>query len=205
MKDIVSRLKKIGEKRPAGGLKPHWLTGQVLLAMPGMPDPRFARAVIYVCSHNANGAMGLVVNRLFGEADFHMLLDQLNVDASMDTPDVPVQFGGPVEMGRGFVLHSGEYLREGTTRIDENIAVTATIEILQDIADGKGPERAIMALGYTGWGAGQLEEEIKNNGWLTAPADEAIIFDADLETKWERAVAKIGVSPAMLSDAAGHA
>ncbi|MDE1901597.1 MAG: YqgE/AlgH family protein [Alphaproteobacteria bacterium] len=212
MKDIVSRLKKIAADKPAGkggargaGNKGGWLTGQLLVAMPGMEDPRFTRAVIYVCTHSATGAMGLVVNRMFGDADFHLLLDQLNIEASIDTPDVPVQAGGPVEMGRGFVLHSGEYLREGTTRIDDSVAVTATAEILQDIANGRGPERVMMALGYTGWGAGQLDEEIKNNGWLTVPADDDILFGADLETKWDRAIAKIGITPAMLSGAAGHA
>jgi putative transcriptional regulator len=207
MKDIVSLLKKIGRPGQSGdqALKPNWLTGQLLVAMPGMADPRFAHAVIYICSHGPGGAMGLVVNRLFGEADFRTLLDQLNIEYSLGTPDIPVQFGGPVEMGRGFVLHSGDYLREGTTRIDEQIAVTATIEIIQDIADGKGPERALMALGYAGWGVGQLEEEMKNNGWLTVAADEGILFSDDLDTKWNRAMAKIGVSPSMLSDTAGHA
>jgi putative transcriptional regulator len=184
---------------------PEWLTGQLLVAMPGMLDPRFARAVIYMCSHGPSGAMGLVVNRLFGEADFPMLLEQLNVETSTNTPEILVQFGGPVEMGRGFVLHSGDYLREGTTRIADKVAVTATVEIIQDIADGKGPERVVMALGYAGWGEGQLEQELKNNGWLTVAADEAILFDSDLDSKWDRAIAKIGISAAMLSDTAGHA
>ncbi len=116
-----------------------------------------------------------------------------------------MHFGGPVETGRGFVLHSSDYLREGTTRIDDQIGLSATIEILQAIADGGGPERAVMALGYTGWGAGQLDEEMKANGWLTAPADDAIIFDRDIDTKWERALGKIGISPVMLSGEAGHA
>ena len=207
MKDIVSRLKKIGDGLPPKSLsdKPNWLTGQLLVAMPDMADPRFARAVIYICSHTPTGAMGLVINRLFGEADFRMLLDQLNVEASIGTPDLQVQFGGPVEMGRGFVLHSGEYLREGTTRINESVCVTATVEIVQDIADGNGPEHLVMALGYTGWGAGQLEDELKNNGWLTVAADENIIFGEDLDSKWDRAMAKIGVSPSMLSTTAGHA
>ena len=207
MKDIVSRVKKVGAGTVANDLvfKPNWLTGQLLVAMPGMTDPRFAHAVIYICSHGPNGAMGLVVNRLFGEADFHMLLEQLNVESSFNTPDIAVQFGGPVEMGRGFVLHSGEYLREGTTRIDDSIAVTATVEIIQDIAEGKGPERMMMALGYAGWGAGQLEEEVKNNGWLTVAADEDILFGEDLEAKWNLAMTKIGISPSMLSDEAGHA
>jgi len=195
------------EKPAAGDLlvKPEFLTGQMLVAMPGMSDPRFAHAVIYICSHGPNGAMGIAVNSLFGEADFRMLLDQLNIEASLATPDIPVLLGGPVETGRGFVLHSGDYLREGTTRIDDAIAVTATVEIIQDIADGKGPEKMLMALGYAGWGAGQLEEEMKNNGWLTVAADEEILFGADLDSKWNRAMAKIGISPAMLSDAAGHA
>jgi putative transcriptional regulator len=132
-------------------------------------------------------------------------LDQLNIKPSAETPDLPVHFGGPVETGRGFVLHSSDYLREGTTRIDDQIGLSATIEILQAIADGGGPERAVMALGYTGWGAGQLDEEMKANGWLTAPADDAIIFDRDIDTKWERALGKIGISPVMLSGEAGHA
>lgn len=183
----------------------HWLTGQLLIAMPTMADPRFSHAVIYICSHGPNGAMGLVLNRLFGETNFRSLLDQLNIKSSIATPELPVHFGGPVETGRGFVLHSSDYLREGTTRIDDSVSLSATVEILQAIADGGGPDRAVMALGYTGWGAGQLDEEIKANGWLTAPADDAIIFDRDIETKWERALGKIGISPLMLSGEAGHA
>lgn len=182
-----------------------WLTGQFLIAMPMMPDPRFAHAVIYVCSHGPNGAMGLIVNRLFVEADFRMLLEQLDIKAAGEAPDLPLHFGGPMEVGRGFVLHSGDYLREGTIRIDENISMTATVEILQAIVDGGGPERVLMALGYAGWGAGQLEEEMKANGWLTAPADEGILFGAAIDTKWERSLGKIGISPLMLSAEAGHA
>jgi len=183
----------------------NWLTGQLLIAMPTMADPRFAHAVIYMCSHGPNGAMGLVLNRLFGETHFRNLLEQLNIKSSGQTPDLPIHFGGPVETGRGFVLHSSDYLREGTTRVDDNISLSATVEILQAIANGAGPERAVMALGYTGWGAGQLDEEMKANGWLTAPADDLIIFDRDLDTKWERSLAKIGISPVMLSGEAGHA
>jgi len=195
------------EKPPQGALlaQSNWLTGQLLIAMPTMPDPRFSHAVIYVCSHGPNGAMGLVLNRFFGEADFRSLLQQLNIKTSTDTPDLPVYFGGPVETGRGFVLHSSDYLREGTTRIDDSISLSATVEILQAIADGAGPEYAIMTLGYTGWGAGQLDEEMKANGWLTAPADDALLFDGEVDTKWERALAKIGITPVMLSAEAGHA
>ncbi|MGB9153951.1 MAG: YqgE/AlgH family protein, partial [Alphaproteobacteria bacterium] len=202
MRDIIARTKKTGNTDDTSG-EPKFLSGQLLVAMPGMADPRFAQAVIYICSHSASGAMGLVVNRLFGDADFPMLLDQLNIETLVETPKVPVQFGGPVEIGRGFVLHSGEYLRAGTTRIDDAMAITATVEIVQDIAEGKGPERILMALGYTGWGAGQLEEEMKNNGWLTVAADESIVFDDELDSKWNRAMLKIGISPAMLSDTAG--
>jgi len=205
MKEIISKIKKIGEWGSKPLMKDHWLTGQFLIAMPGMQDPRFTRSVIYLCSHSPSGAMGLVVNRLFGEADFHLLLDQLNIDISFDTPEIPVQFGGPVEMGRGFVLHSSEYLREGTTRIDDSVSVTATIEIIKDIAEGHGPEKVMLALGYAGWGAGQLEAELRNNGWLTTQSDDDILFDSNLDSKWDRAMAKIGICPAMLSDTAGHA
>lgn len=207
MQDTPLPLKKTDNMSQKRGLigKPEWLAGQLLVAMPGMADPRFTHAVIYICSHGPSGAMGLVVNRMFGDADFHMLLEQLNIESSFDTPDIPVQFGGPVEVGRGFVLHSSEYLREGTTRIDDAMSITATVQVVQDIADGNGPERVLMALGYTGWGAGQLEEEMKNNGWLTVPSDESIVFDENLDAKWNRAMTKIGISPAMLSDTAGHA
>jgi putative transcriptional regulator len=182
-----------------------WLTGQFLVAMPTMSDPRFERSVIYICSHGPNGAMGIVVNRLYNEASFLMLLEQLNIAASADTPHLPVHFGGPVETGRGFVLHSADCMREGSVPVGENIALSATVEILQTIADGGGPERLLMALGYSGWGAGQLENEMKANGWLTVPADEELLFDVDVGVKWERALAKIGISPELLSVEAGHA
>jgi putative transcriptional regulator len=149
--------------------------------------------------------MGLVVNRLFGEANFRMLLDQLNITSTLTTPDLPVHFGGPVEVGRGFILHSNDYRREGTTVIDDRVSLTATVEILEAIASGGGPERVLMALGYTGWGAGQLDNEVRANGWLTVPADDELLFDRDLETKWSRALAKIGIRPAMLAEDVGHA
>ncbi|MDD3030466.1 MAG: YqgE/AlgH family protein [Alphaproteobacteria bacterium] len=203
MKELLSPIKKTGGPTPDS---PTWLTGKFLVATPGMPDPRFARSLIYVCSHGPQGAMGLIVNRLLGEADFPLLLEQLHIQVDRDlAPDIPVQFGGPVEMGRGFVLHSNDYLRDGTVRIDDSISVTATIEIIEDIAKGKGPKRALLLLGYAGWSAGQLEGELKDNGWLTADVDETILFDPNLETKWECALKQIGIAPAMLSHTQGNA
>ncbi len=207
MKEIISHIKKLakGGDKLGSSSSPEWLTGRMLIAMPGMGDPRFERSVIYMCSHSPSGAMGLIVNRLFGDADFPMLLEQLNIKASGPIPDIPIQFGGPVEMGRGFILHSSEYSGDGTTKIDDSVAVTATTEIIQDIANGKGPARALMILGYAGWGSGQLEDEFKRNGWLTTQMDEEILFDRNLDSKWERAMAKIGITPAMLSETQGSA
>jgi putative transcriptional regulator len=190
--------------KPAVFTDTNWLTGQLLIAMPTMPDPRFARSVIYICSHGPNGAMGLVVNRLYGEVSFRALMKQLNIKASGDI-ELPVHYGGPVESGRGFVLHSTDYLKEGAMRIDDNVALSATVEILQTLTNGTGPQRALMALGYTGWGAGQLDAEMQANGWLTAAADDGILFDTEVETKWERALGKIGIAAHMLSGDAGHA
>lgn len=186
--------------------EPDYLTGQLLIAMPAMADPRFARTVIYVCAHSEQGAMGLVVNKPMPQISFTELLEQLEIDAGDEAPDDQVvHFGGPVESGRGFVLHSADFRREGTMVGDEKVALTATIDILRAIAAGEGPSEHFLALGYAGWGAGQLDSEIQANGWLNAPADSAILFDPDLSTKWERAIAKLGVSPAMLSGEAGHA
>ena len=183
----------------------NWLTGQMLIAMPSMQDPRFMRTVTYLCSHGPEGAMGLVINRLFGELNFRALLSQLNITLSLEGRDLPVHFGGPVEPVRGFVLHSSDYKREGTMPVDGNIFLTANVEILRERADGRGPERAILALGYAGWGAGQLDAELQTNGWLVAPADEDIIFNTETELKWDKALAKLGVSPTMLSGDVGHA
>ncbi len=182
-----------------------WFAGQLLVAMPGMVDPRFSHSVVYMCAHNPNGAMGLIINRPFGEADFPALLRQLGIDKTTDTPDIKVHFGGPVEVGRGFVLHSSDYVQDGTTKIDDMFSVTATLEIMKAIAEGHGPEHCLMALGYAGWGSGQLEQEVKANGWLTVPADDSLVFDRDLDTKWNRALAKIGVNPTLLSTTAGQA
>jgi putative transcriptional regulator len=184
---------------------PHYLTGQLLIAMPSMPDPRFQRAVVYVCLHNAEGAMGLVINRLFGSISFNDLLEQLDIQPSHLASDMRVHYGGPVESGRGLVLHSSDFMREGSMMVDDEVALTATIDILRAIAEGRGPRHALLALGYAGWGPGQLDAELQANGWLTADSDESLMFDRDLDTKWERAIAKLGVSVSMLSGEAGHA
>jgi putative transcriptional regulator len=182
-----------------------YLTGQLLIAMPSMGDPRFARTVIFLCAHNEEGAMGLVVNKPMPSISFTDLLAQLGIEAAHGAGGQRVHFGGPVESGRGFVLHSTDFQREGTMVVDDHVALTATIDILRAIAAGDGPRRHILALGYAGWGPGQLDSEIQANGWLSAPPDEAILFDGDLATKWERAIAKLGIAPAMLSGEAGHA
>ncbi|WP_207478023.1 YqgE/AlgH family protein [Arenibaculum pallidiluteum] len=184
---------------------PDTLAGHLLIAMPGMPDPRFARSVIYLCAHGEEGAMGIVVNRLMDAITFHELLDQLEIEPPGIVPTVRVHFGGPVEQARGFVLHSTDFVREGSLVIDDEVALTATVDILRAIAEGRGPKHRLFALGYAGWGPGQLDAEIQANGWLNVPADAALLFDEELETKWERAIAKIGAHPAMLSGEAGHA
>lgn len=182
-----------------------YLLGQLLLAMPGIRDPRFSKTVIYMCAHSADGAMGLVVNKALESLSFPDLLEQLGIEAGADGSQIDVHFGGPVESGRGFVLHTAEYKQEATMVVDQEIALTATADILRDIASGAGPRRSLLALGYAGWGPGQLDSEIKANGWLHVLPDDELVFGPGLETKWERALGKLGVDPLMLSDEAGHA
>src|SRR5919106_490428 len=181
------------------------LTGQLLVAMPHMADSRFARTVVYLCAHSAEGAMGLVVNRLIDSLSFDSLLDQLGLEANGEALEMPVHFGGPVESSRGFVLHSADYIQDSTLVIDDDIALTATIDVLKAIASGNGPRQRVLALGYAGWAAGQLDAEIQANGWLMVPADHELVFGLDNDTKWERAIAKLGVDLSLLSSEAGHA
>jgi putative transcriptional regulator len=183
---------------------PTWLNGQLLIAMPSMEDPRFGRAVLYICTHSAEGAMGLIINRAFGEVRFADLMGQLGIEGS-SRQDRPVHFGGPVDSSRGFVLHSSDFQADQTLVVDGDVALTATKDILQAIVEGTGPNRAIFALGYAKWSAGQLDSEIQANAWLTAPADYNLIFDPNLDKKWERAIGRLGFDPAMLSSMAGHA
>ena len=182
-----------------------YLSGQLLIAMPGMTDPRFEKTVIYMCAHNEDGAMGLVVNRAIESMTFPEMLEQLDIDTGDPGDSIRVLFGGPVEQGRGFVLHSPDYLQDASMVVDENVALTATVDILRAIAGGAGPRNCLLALGYAGWGPGQLDAEILHNGWLHVTADDDLVFGEDLEAKWARAMAKIGIDPIMLSDDAGHA
>lgn len=184
---------------------PTFFAGHLLVAMPGMPDPRFARTVIYMCAHTKDGAMGLVINKPFTQLSFPDLLDQLGIKAPKHSKAIRLRTGGPVESGRGFVLHSDDYMHEGTMPVQDGIALTATVDILKAMAEGEGPRRSLLALGYANWGPGQLENELTGNGWLTVPVDDDIVFDAELDTKWERALAKAGAHPSFLSGEAGHA
>lgn len=182
------------------------LEGQFLIAMPTMGDPRFDRSVIYMCAHGPDGAMGLVINKPADNISFPELLEQLKIETDADMHfDVPVQAGGPVEQGRGFVLHSTDYEQASTLRVAPDIGLTATVDVLRKIATGRGPKQALLALGYAGWGAGQLEAEISANGWLHGPADADLLFAHNFADKWEKALGTLGVDPALLSHDAGHA
>lgn len=189
-----------------------YLDGQCLVAMPSMGDPRFARSVVYVCAHSEDGAMGIILNKRAKDMNFPDLLVQLDIIPKSDVirlPQsagrVPVLKGGPVETGRGFVLHSSDFFAESSLPIDDGVCLTATLDILKAMAIGEGPLSALLALGYAGWSAGQLEDEIQANGWLHCPADAGLIFDTAVDGKYERALSKIGVSLASLSTEAGHA
>ncbi|VAW01195.1 UPF0301 protein YqgE [hydrothermal vent metagenome] len=200
-------------------IKASYLDGQLLLAMPGMTDPRFDHSVIYICSHSEEGAMGLVVNSAAANIDFYGLLEQLDVDFDPDLligaddisgaghcdNEIILHAGGPVEIGRGFILHSADYIQDSTLVISQTVALTATVDILAAIASGDGPKDFIIALGYTGWGKGQLEEEINRNSWLNIEPDDQLLFRTDLDLKWPRAMAKLGVDISMLSNHAGNA
>jgi putative transcriptional regulator len=181
-----------------------YLEGQLLVAMPGITDPRFDRTVIFMCSHSAEGAMGLVINRQFQGLDFHALLDQLDLDSD-SAANRPVYAGGPVETGRGFVLHSSDFRQDSTLMVAGDVALTATVDILKALAEGAGPKNSLIALGYAGWAPGQLDRELTRNGWLTTPASHSLLFDTADQDKWPRALAALGIDPSMLSGDSGHA
>lgn len=173
-----------------------------------MNDPRFHRAVIFMCAHDKNGAMGLIVNHALPGVDMTQLLKQLNIpenekNTSFDT--IPVMGGGPVESARGFILHSPEFSQTDTVKINPSFSVTGTVDALKDIAAGEGPEKMLFILGYAGWSPGQLDREIKQNVWLIGDASPDLVFAADHQTKWDKAVKALGIDPAMLSGHAGRA
>ncbi len=182
------------------------LAGKCLIAMPGMGDPRFVKSVIYMCAHSDTGAMGLIVNKPAPETRLSDLLDQLGITRGNKMADIRVHIGGPVEHGRGFVLHSADFTSDqGTLRVDDEISMTGTLDVLERIAAGKGPKSSLLALGYAGWGPGQLEGEIARNGWLTSPARHDLIFGRANEFKWAAALKSIGVDPVSLSPTSGRA
>lgn len=182
------------------------LTGKLLIAMPGMGDPRFEKSVILICAHSDEGAMGLIVNKAIPDLSFDNLLEHLEIPRAPEGRDIRVHFGGPVEMGRGFVLHSRDY-RGGaaTMRIEGGYGMTATLDVLEALAKGEGPHRALLALGYSGWGPGQLEAEIARNDWLTAEAEAGLVFAEEDGAKWGRALKSMGIDPITLSATAGRA
>ena len=200
-------------RSPGAAPTPGYLDGQMLVAMPGMMDERFSRTLIYLCAHSPEGAMGIVVNKPAADLNFPDLLVQLDISPEAERIRLPhrvgsmqVLMGGPVETSRGFVLHSPDfYLDQSTLPIDDGVCLTATIDILRAIAKGEGPSSAVLALGYAGWSPGQLETEIQANGWLNCPADPELIFKASVPSRYDLALRKIGIDPAMLSVEAGHA
>ena len=211
----MRHIDRIERPETPSGFRGHsgFLDGQILVAMPGMEDSRFSRTVIYVCAHSEEGAMGIIINQPAVKVDFPQLLVQLDViakDEIIRLPDkagsMQVLKGGPVETGRGFVLHSNDFFIDNSTLpIDKRISLTATVDILRAIAKGDGPDRAVLALGYAGWSAGQLEAEMQNNGWLNVPAEPSLIFDSRLESKYERAVHTMGIDLGRLSTQSGRA
>lgn len=182
-----------------------YLDGQVLIAMPSMSDPRFTRSLVYLCAHSADGAMGLIVNKCAEDLVWDDLFQKLDISVKTDVGPRPVHYGGPVETGRGFVLHSADYHTENATlTVDETVSMTATVDILQALALGNGPGQAIVTLGYAGWAPGQLESEIQQNGWLLCTPDSELLFGNENASKWDLALAKLGVDPALLG-VGGHA
>ena len=176
-----------------------YFEGQLLVAMPAMPDPRFERSVIYLCAHSEEGAMGIVVNKPLESLSFSELLEQLEIETETDDERIRV------EAARGFVLHSADYVHDATMMVDEEFALTATVDVLKALAEGDGPRDSLLALGYAGWAPGQLDEEVQGNGWLTVPASEDLVFRQENDTKWQSAVASLGVDISNLSGDVGHA
>ncbi|WP_375254174.1 YqgE/AlgH family protein [Yoonia sp.] len=182
------------------------LTGKLLIAMPDMSDPRFASTVIFMCSHSDEGAMGLIINKPQPNVGFGQLLKQLGISKAAAASNAQVYFGGPVERQRGFVLHGSDYSAStGTVNVNETFRMTATLEVLEDMAKGAGPDLSLLALGYAGWGPGQLEFEITQNGWLSCAPTTDVVFGAKASDKWTAALNLLGIDPLLLSATAGRA
>lgn len=182
-----------------------YLTGQLLIAMPGMEDQRFTQSVIYMCAHTDEGAMGIVLNKPLRKPSFEDLLRQLDVTPVPPARRIQLCQGGPVDHARGFVLHTADWTGDGSLRVDDRIALTASLDVLKAIAEGAGPREGLLALGYASWGPGQLDQEMQQNVWLSAPAGQDLVFDTAHDTKWRRALASLRIDPLLLSGAAGHA
>jgi putative transcriptional regulator len=183
-----------------------FLEGKLLIAMPGMADERFAQTVVYMCAHSSKGAMGIVINKPIPGLSFTELMKQLQIETTSAATKLPILYGGPVETGRGFVLHSGDYEgNDSTLPVSEDISLTATLDILRAIAEGRGPKHALFALGYAGWGAGQVESEFQFNGWVHCHADPALVFSTDPQEKWSAALSRLGINPSGLVANTGRA
>lgn len=184
-----------------------FLAGKLIIAMPTMSDPRFKRSVVCICAHNEDGAIGIIINKIIESLSFSKIIKQLKLKKNRTKSDYKdhIYFGGPVETERGFILHSADYSSENSTSINSEISMTASTEILQALIDGNGPNKSIVALGYAGWGPGQLDTEIQSNAWLSVESDLELVFSAKTAEKWDMALEKIGVNPALLSTEAGRA
>jgi putative transcriptional regulator len=183
-----------------------FLLGKLLIALPGMPDPRFEKSVIFMCAHSDQGAIGIIVNKPFEGLSFRELVEKLDVQVTADEPGPPIMFGGPVGTGQGFVLHTAEFPKsEATMPVTPDISLTASVDILRAIAEGRGPRKALFALGYAGWGPGQLEGELTTNGWIHCDADKRILFDLENDSKWRAALGTLGADISGLSAEAGRA
>ena len=181
------------------------LTGQILVSMPNMLDERFYKTVIYLCAHSKDGSMGIIINKKIDHDIYPNLLEQLGIDKSLNDNKIFIRYGGPIETRRGFVLHTSDVIQKGSMPIDKEIVLTSTAEIFDDIAKGKGPKVSILAIGYAGWGAGQLEYEIKENSWMTLPVESSFIFDEQISDKWSEAYKMMGFDPTFLSQFSGNA
>lgn len=187
----------------------HYLNGQLLIAMPGMRDPRFDKAVIYICAHDERGAMGIIVNHLLADLEFGSLLKDLEIQSNITLPDsikyMPVLYGGPVEVARGFLVHSNDFEETDTIKVQNDIYVTGTVDALISLTEKKIPDNLMFALGYAGWDSGQLEKEMMENAWLNVPAKKDLVFQSDKNTIWDLALKEIGITADKLSSLSGSA